>query len=153
MPLRGKDPERAEAKARAKADAEAARAQAAEEKARFDAERAFRESPQGRARMAFEAGDGFFQLTIPLSQTERTGIGVFSGGQTAGWDVRTKTGSHSDVLSRIEGEGWRLEDVDYVFRQTGSVSRDKLLSSGQTAVVTGEIVGIYLFRRTERTSP
>jgi hypothetical protein len=34
-----------------------------------------------------------------------------------------------------------------VFEQTGSVSRDKVMSSGQTASVTGNIVGVYLFRR------
>jgi hypothetical protein len=61
--------------------------------------------------------------------------------------VKVTTGAHADVLSFIESEGWRLEQAGYVFQQTGSVSRDKLLSTGQTASVTGDIWGIYVFRR------
>jgi hypothetical protein len=147
VPLINKDPDKQQAKTAAKAEAEAARQAASADKAGREVEAAFARSPQGLARAASQAGDGFFQLTIPLSQTERTSMGILSGGQQAGWDVRTRTGSHSDVLSLIESEGWRLQDVDYVFQQTGAVSRDKLLSSGQTSVVTGQIVGIYLFRR------
>jgi hypothetical protein len=62
-------------------------------------------------------------------------------------DTRKSETTHGDVLGEIEKEGWQLEDVGYVFEQTGSVSRDKFASSGQTASVTGNIVGVYLFRR------
>jgi hypothetical protein len=64
-------------------------------------------------------------------------------------DPTTKTrasGGQTVVLEAIENEGWRLEHIGYVFQETGIVSRDKLLSSGQTGQVTGQIVGIYLFR-------
>ena len=37
-------------------------------------------------------------------------------------------------------------DAGYVFLQTGSVSRDKLLSSGQQEVISGQVLGIYTFR-------
>lgn len=43
----------------------------------------------------------------------------------------------------------RLENVGYVFQETGIVSKDKLLSSGQTGQVAGQIMGIYLFRAAE----
>jgi len=54
------------------------------------------------------------------------------------------------VLDAIEAEGWRLESSDFVYQSIGSISRDKFLSSGGTAEMTGEIVGIYLFRAVER---
>jgi hypothetical protein len=43
----------------------------------------------------------------------------------------------------------RIRDVGYVFHPVGSVSRDKLLSTGQTEMISGRIVGIYLFRATD----
>lgn len=60
--------------------------------------------------------------------------------------MRQTTHDPTSVIDAIEAEGWHLEHAGYLFRETGSVSRDKFLSSGQTASVTGEIVGIYLFR-------
>jgi hypothetical protein len=48
--------------------------------------------------------------------------------------------------------GWRLEHVGYVFHETGSVSRDKMLSTGQTATVTGETWGIYVFAESDSES-
>lgn len=45
---------------------------------------------------------------------------------------QTKGADPTDALATIEAEGWKLEDVGYVFQPTGAVSRDKLLSTGQT---------------------
>jgi outer membrane biogenesis lipoprotein LolB len=100
-------------------------------------------SPQGRARAAAEAGQQLFEITIPISVTERTARGQLTGSKQ---DQVTRKAEARTVLEAIEAEGWHLEHVGYVFEQTGSVSRDKLLSSGQTAAVQGQIVGIYLFR-------
>jgi len=50
------------------------------------------------------------------------------------------------MLDSIEAEGWLLEHAGYVYRVTRTISRDKLLSSGQQEAVEGEIVGIYIFR-------
>ena len=61
-------------------------------------------------------------------------------------DMRKSETTHGDSSAKSKGG---LADVGYVFEQTGSVSRDKFASSGQTASVTGNIVGVYLFRRTQ----
>jgi hypothetical protein len=125
---------------------------AAEKQARKEADKAERDrqaqwdewlaSPQGRARTARESGAGVFQIAIPLEQTER----AFGSGSSRRGAMRQSTQDPTSVIDAIEAEGWHLEHAGYLFRETGSVSRDKFLSSGQTASVTGEIVGIYLFR-------
>ena len=143
-----KDPEKQKAKeeaARIRNEAREAN-RLAQERAR--AEAAFRESPQGQARAARESEQAFFQIALPISETTRTVASVLTG------DPSTTTrvaGGQTHVLQAIEGEGWRLEHIGYVFQETGIVSRDKLLSSGQTGQVTGQIVGIYLFRAEDAT--
>lgn len=126
---------------------------AAEKQARKEADKAERDrqaqwdawlaSPQGRARTAREAGAGVFQIALPLEQTERAFGSMGSSSRSA---MRQQTHDPTTVIDAIEAEGWHLEHAGYLFRETGSVSRDKFLSSGQTASVTGDIVGIYLFR-------
>ena len=96
------------------------------------------------AREAREAGQSFYQVSLPLSTTQRSWDSILFG------NVVTKTADQSGqphVLQLVESEGWSLFHVGYVFRETGSISRDKLFSSGQVEQVTGEIVGVYLFRR------
>lgn len=125
------------------------RRQKEEARAAKDAQRAeedYLRSPAGRARAARDAGDRFFQISLPITETERTWISALSG------DVSTKSrggASGMHLLEQIEQEGWRLENVGYVFEETGSISRDKFLSSGQVEQVTGRIVAIYLFRAVE----
>jgi hypothetical protein len=128
-----------------KAEKQAAKeAQQAAEQAEKERQ-AFLASPVGQARTAHEAGDMFFQFAAPIIETERTVMAVLGGTK----DMKKTENTHADVLGRIESEGWQLFDVGYVFEQTGSVSRDKLYSSGQTASVTGNTIGVYLFRRAE----
>lgn len=98
------------------------------------------EPPAAQARAAKLAGARLFQLSLPLSQT--TGRTVTMMGTYAS----TTTTRHASILDSIEAEGWRLEHAAYVYRVTGSVSRDKFLSSGQQEAVHGEIIGIYIFR-------
>ena len=105
--------------------------------------REFAESPAGQARAAKAAGMKIFQIDFPLSKT--TGVAVAMVGAFAG---STQTTDCSHIIQSIEAEGWRLKHVGYVYRMTGTVSRDKLLASGQQTGVSGEIVGIYLFRST-----
>ncbi len=50
------------------------------------------------------------------------------------------------LLTAVEDEGWDLFQAGFVFRQTGSASRDKFLVSGQQIAVTGDTLGIYLFK-------
>lgn len=132
-----------------KAEQQAAKAAAdAEKKAAKEAEE-FAKSPRGQARAAFEAGDAFFQYSGPLSETKRSISNIISGSTGTQGKDKTMTWKHTDTLGIIEDEGWTLADVGYVYEPTGSVSRDKFASSGQTATMTGRIVGVYLFRRTE----
>jgi hypothetical protein len=108
-------------------------------------EKLFWESPSGQARAAKLSGQGWFQIELGVAETARTvGSWVFG-------DVQTKqrhNPGQGAVLTDIEYEGWSLFSADFVYEQTGAVSRDKLLSSGQSTRATGRTVGIYLFRAT-----
>ena len=104
-------------------------------------EAAFAKSPAGQARAAKKAGMKLFQIDIPLSKTIASTfamVGAFADS--------TKIEDYSDTIQAIEDEGWHLEHVGYIYRITGSESRDKFLASGQQEAVSGEIVGIYIFR-------
>ena len=138
-----KDPQKQKGKEQARRDKERAKEETRRQQQNEAAWRAFWNSPQGRARAARDAGEKFFQISLDISQTERTVTSVLSGSP----ETKTRAaGGQLHVLEAIESEGWKLEHVGYVFQETGSVSRDKFLSSGQTEQVTGRVVGIYLFR-------
>jgi hypothetical protein len=145
MGILQKDPEKEAAKERERQRKAEEAAKARQEEDRRRAEAAFWASPQGQARAARHQNRRFYQVSLPLSATERSFAAYISGDKA----TKTSTIDPTDLLAIIESEGWTLENVGYVFRETGSVSRDKMLSSGQTASVTGEIVGIYLFRASE----
>jgi hypothetical protein len=132
MAILSKDPEKTAERERVKAEKRAAEEEADRQRERAHQEQLFAASPPGRARAARAAGDRLFQISIPISVTERTAWGVFSGDKQ--YQKTSQSDPHS-VLEQIEAEGWHLEHVGYVFQETGSVSRDKLLSSGQTAAV------------------
>jgi hypothetical protein len=108
-------------------------------------------SPQGRARAAYEAGAKLFQISLDVALTEKSILGahVMYGAATT---TKTREVGAGTDLESIEAEGWRLEHVGYVFRPTGTESRDKFLASGQIETVLGNVVGIYLFRRAEPPS-
>ena len=119
---------------------------AAKEKAKAEAERkkseaAFAASPAGQARLAKRSGMKIFQIDLPLSKTKASTVAMIGA-----FADSTATLDCSRVIQSIEDEGWRLEHVGYVYRITGSESRDKFLASGQQEAVSGEIIGIYLFR-------
>jgi hypothetical protein len=143
MPIMSRDPEKAAAKEEARRQREEERTQQAQQAAQQQREAAFWASPAGQARAAWKAGSRYYQVALPLSVTQRTFAGFVSGDKT----TATRDVDPTDLLGAIESEGWTLWNASYVFRETGSVSRDKLLSSGQTAATVGEIVGIYLFRK------
>jgi len=101
---------------------------------------AFLKTPPGRARTARQSGMKIFQIDMPLSQSKahiEPMIGAFT--------KKEKTADYANMIQAIEEEGWRLEDVGYVFRWTGSETRDKFLASGQQESVSGEIIGVYIF--------
>lgn len=140
MSLFAKSPEeKAEREARKQAEAAQREARRRQEEERRQAEE-FAKTPAGQARAARAGGARLFQIALSLSETV---------GRTAMMShayATTVTRQHATVLDSVEGEGWRLEHAAYVYRVTGSVSRDKFLSSGQQEAVHGEIVGVYIFR-------
>lgn len=107
------------------------------------AEKEFRATPAGQALTARDRGETLFQIAMPLS-TSKAQIAVMISAFTT-----TREHRHVSTLEAIEAQGWRLDHVGYVFRETGSESRDKFLASGQQVAVSGEIVGVYLFRVVE----
>jgi hypothetical protein len=115
------------------------------------AEEQFRQSPQGQARTAREAGARFFQIVLPVSLTTPAMFGqqpiAFSS-----IGIRTTHIEQSRTLELIEGEGWELQHVGYVFQQTGAQSRDRFLATGQIETVVGQLTGIYLFRASGSTA-
>lgn len=122
--------------------------QRSDEKTAAKSAEAFAVSPAGKARAQRQAGALFFQIALPLQDTTRTLGAIIGGDQT----MRRQQRNHADLLGSIETEGWHLEHAGYVFEETGSVSRDKFMSSGQTASVRGHIVGVYLFRVTSEAA-
>jgi len=112
------------------------------EKARQEKE--FNDSPAGKARAAKKAGMKIFQIDMPLSKSK-----AFTLPMLGAYSNKSKAKDYSNLIQAIEEEGWHLEHVSYVFRWTGSESRDKFLASGQQESVSGEIIGIYIFRAME----
>lgn len=123
-------------------------AAAAKEAAKADAQRAKQEaaywaSPVGRAAQAKQRGDTFFQLEIET--TRLAGYSTDFWGPSDVSKTRRAKGA-TDVLGQIEDLGWRLEHAGWVFIETGSSSRDKLMSSGERSTTSGRVEGVYLFR-------
>jgi hypothetical protein len=63
-----------------------------------------------------------------------------------------RTTDQTPLIEDVESEGWKLEHAGWVFQQTATASRDKLMASGQTEQIAGKIVGIYLFSRFNQQS-
>jgi hypothetical protein len=80
-------------------------------------------------------------LKVGSSQRDST----MWGGNNFGLSKTTAV-NHAGTLAAIEAVGWHLENVGYVFVVTSESSRDKFLATGQQVAVSGETVGIYLFR-------
>jgi len=104
-------------------------------------EGAFLKTWAGQAREARAAGQTVFQMDVPLSKTRGKAIPMIGALANS-----TAPSNSSHVIQEIESQGWRLEHVGYVYRLTGSDSRDKFMMSGQQEAYSGELVGIYLFR-------
>lgn len=140
----------AEEKAAAKELADRQKAEAGQAKAAADQaaalakkEAAFRAGPVGQATTAKEQGHGFFEIQLVVGQSQRDSTIWGSNNFALG---KNKTSSHAGTLAGIESVGWRLEHAGYIFMITGESSRDKFMASGQQTAVSGQTVGIYLFR-------
>jgi hypothetical protein len=137
--------DRKAAKAAMRAAEEAALAANAEAQRLHDNETRFWATPYGQARAAKQAGERYFQIELQLDSSEQTAW------SKAVADRRGKTQHYSGqatILTNIEKEGWELMHAGFVFKETGQVSRDKLLSSGQQVSTWGSTFGVYLFRAT-----
>jgi hypothetical protein len=114
-------------------------AQRRDEAARAKAAQDYAASPVGQAEAAAAAGAAFFQTQIEVSRLDGD----------AGWGTASAQVKHlarPDLLGQIEAFGWRLENVGYVFIETGTTSTGRVLMSGEATAVRGIVLGIYLFR-------
>ncbi|MFL6239068.1 MAG: DUF2510 domain-containing protein [Actinomycetes bacterium] len=134
---------RESAKAQAKADREAAANQAKAQREAAQKEQAFRSSPVGQALTAKEQQQGLFEMQLVVGQSQRDS--TIWGGNNTNWSKDKKL-NHAGTLAAIEAVGWKLEHVGYIFQITSESSRDKFLATGQQVAVSGQTIGIYLFR-------
>ncbi len=104
---------------------------------------AFRRSPVGLARAAYEQGQYVFQLSLDVMSQEAVIIPM------VGSNATQQTHDSSVVLNAVCREGWDLISGSFVFVELGQESRDKFMSSGQNVAIKGTTVGYYLFRRAE----
>ena len=138
MPF-GKSPEE-------KAAEKAAEDQKAAELERRRAEAAFLASPEGVATTAKQQRQGFLEIQLVVGSSQRVSS-IFNPDPTGSGENRTA--NHAGTLAAIESIGWRLEHVGYVFIVTGESSADRMFATGQNTAVSGETVGIYLFRNSD----
>lgn len=110
------------------------------------AERVRLVSPVGMAAAAKEQGQGFFEIQLLVGSSQRDST-IFGGNNTSRTDMTTQ--NHAGTLAAIESVGWHLEHVGHVFVVTNESSRNKFLVSGQQTAVSGETIGIYLFRNSD----
>jgi len=133
--------EKAEEQARKQAEEEARRAAAAAAEQQRQAE-AFAHSPVGIATTAKQQGQQVFQLLLPLAELE----GVSSSFGSA--DNQLTDLMQHNVLDEIEKVGWRLEQADTVFVETGATSSSRVLATGEGTVTRGTLYCLYIFRAT-----
>ena len=97
----------------------------AEEKSAVQARRAekkFARSPVGQATAAHERGDALFQIALPVDE------------------------SSALILSQIEAIGWHLENAGYTSEVSG-FSTTNMNGVLDSVSITGQLTGVYLFRR------
>ena len=128
--------------------------------------KAWEATDHGRAQLAYDDGETFFQLQRVISVTKAEVL-VMMGASAISEEVDKSSHSAAGFMSKllnastniienlpitqtlavIEEMGWQLVHVGYTHRETYSESRAKFLASGQQIATAGEIVAIYLFRR------
>src|SRR5215211_5357631 len=133
MGLFGKTEEEQAAAVAAKAEKQAERGAAA-----------FRASPAGQARTAYEQGDRLFQVDFEVMKQSAEIVRMMGSYNL------TNANNPTIVLNAIAAEGWDLITASFVFIVQGEQSRDKFMSSGQNVAVKGSTVGYYVFRLAEQ---
>jgi len=109
---------------------------------------AFLATPLGQATQAKQQNLAFLEIQLTVGQSQREAMWGSADARVS--DQRT---SAADTLGKIEELGWRLEHVGYVFMMTGQSSTDKVFLSGENTSISGQLVGIYLFRNTDHPMP
>lgn len=109
------------------------------------AEELYSATPAGRAKNAYQQGQKYFQVSIPVDNVGRDALAIL--GHSMVTKVREVGDAIGIILGDIESEGWTLMQAGFAFRQTRQDSRDKFLASGQQIAISGETVGVYLFKR------
>jgi hypothetical protein len=138
----------AEEKAAEQAAEKAASVQRVALAAQQQAAAQFLASPVGQATTANEQKQGFLEVQLTVGSSQR--VASFFNPTPAG-SGENRTATHAGTLAAIESLGWHLEHVGYIFMITGESSSDRILGGGQNTAVSGETVGIYLFRNTDLT--
>ena len=143
---------------------------AAQKREEEERKRALVATDHGRALLAYEAGETFYQVQRVVSTTRGetpwlAGASSLSAEADQSANVRTGT-SLASLVSELEAQstddlpvtqalgiiekiGWTLVHVGYTYRETYAKSRDRFFASGQQVAKSGEIVAIYLFRRAD----
>jgi hypothetical protein len=127
------------AQAEKNAASQVAATQRAEEKAAVVAAERFNATPVGQARLARQAGRRYYQIMAQVSNTKISA--TFAGNVS-----KSKSNDHTGLIESIEDEGWMLQDIGYVFQETASDSKSKAFGSGERTAVSGNIMGMYLFK-------
>jgi hypothetical protein len=110
-----------------------------QQKQRFAEQRAFEESPVGRARKAHTVGQHYSQTTIPIEDVDRSALAkVIHSMNPEDSRVADTSDAVGVILTAIEAEGWKLKTAGFTFRQTAEASRDKFLASGQQTAIIGQ---------------
>lgn len=139
----GKSPEE-------KAAEKAADEQRAAQQQQQQAQAAFLASPEGVATTAKQQRQGFLEVQLVVGSSQR--VSSFFNPDPKG-SGENRTANHAGTLAAIESIGWRLEHVGYIFMITGESSADRMFGTGQNTAVSGETVGIYLFRNSDTVAP
>lgn len=126
-----------------KADAQAAAQRISDGAARVLEEHRRASDPVEIAAEARRTGRRLLEVQLTIGSSSRD---VVPGSRDLGQRDGTDPGP---VLSAIEDVGWTLTHAQYVYVPTGESSRDKFVASGQFTAISGELVGIYLFRARE----
>ena len=101
------------------------------------------EPPAILAKAAFERGDQFFQIDLPISTT----LGMVADARAATKTLRAEW--QADYLGEIEAQGWSLfQFTTSYIQQGGKIGRyTQGVMDWNSSAVDGTLVGIYLFRR------
>ena len=99
-------------------------------------------TPIGMATTAKEQGNRFLEIELEIgSSTRKTSGDVDSGVY--------KRQDFASLLGQIENLGWKLEHVGYYFMITSESTKDRLAGLGESTAVSGNTMGVYLFRNIE----